>query len=83
MKPPSTVPDIGDWMTAAPLRDRAVTFIHISGEGFVAQAHSLPDKRVLCSQVGGTLLVAWNGRWKTDVRRVATDSLPPLVEILQ
>lgn len=59
---------VGEWLTTAPWRDRAVSLLLVEGSG-VSQAFTLTDKRVLAA-LPGCLLVLWTGQWKTEARIV-------------
>jgi hypothetical protein len=63
------VPDIGEWLTLAPLRERAVSLFKFDEHGY-RQAHDIEGKRLLASVESGDLFVLWTGRWRTDIRRV-------------
>ena len=80
----STLPPLGDWLDAAPWRDRKVSLLRIPSdpaEG-IEQAHTLTDKRALLGRSGGTVLALWTGQWRTDARMVTPDDLAALGRML-
>lgn len=78
-----TIEPVGDWLDLAPLRDRSVFLLYLHGAD-AHQAHTLPEKRVLLAtfEEGGTVLIGWTGRWRTDVRHVDATARTELAECL-
>lgn len=80
------IPDLGDWLTTAPWRDRAVSLIYISPDnGPLCQEHTLAGKRFLVgvAWAAGVLLVAWHGQRRTDVRIVTSEQLGAVADALK
>lgn len=67
MNTPEIAP-LGDWLDAAPWKDRAVSLLMpdgITGR----QATTLAEKRAaLTEPVPGPTFVLWTGKWRTDAR---------------
>jgi len=66
------IPHVGDWLSVAPWRDRSVSLIYISADRErMLQEHTLAGKRTIVAiDDPGTLLAAWHGQYRTDVRSV-------------
>jgi hypothetical protein len=82
------IPNVGSWLTEAPWRDRSVSLIRIDLYTLVAtQAHTLADKREMLTRSSHAsdrrvLLVAWTGKWRTDVRRIAHSDVQGILDAI-
>lgn len=65
---------VGEWLTTAPWRDRAVSLLLITHDD-VTQAATLGDKQAL-AQRDGRIVVLWTGKWWTEAR-IADDQEGP------
>lgn len=77
----SGVQTVGQWLTTAPWRDRAVSLLLVE-DGEVTQASTLADKRALLTCPYGALIVLWTGKWWTEARTVTTDEKAAIAALL-
>jgi len=80
MTTPTEVSTLGTWINDAPLRKSAVSLILTLGYT-VWQEHTLDGKRTLLEK-RGTLLVAWTGQYRTDVRLVTESERQALADAI-
>jgi hypothetical protein len=52
-----------------PYRERHVTFLRLSSDGYVTQGKGIAEKRAMLSQSASDdlLLAAWTGNYSTDI----------------
>lgn len=74
------LPPIGDWIDAAPWRTRSVSFLLITDTSAL-EAHDLPDKRRMLTDLPGMRVAVWHGKHYSTSRRIATaDDLLAVLE---
>lgn len=73
----------GDWISAAPLRTRAVSLIHVPEGGEPTQANDLSGKRAILELTSGMTLVLWTGKYHTIARRLTGDERRQVTEALR
>lgn len=77
----STIQTVGEWLTTAPWRDRAVSLLLVE-DGEVTQASTLAEKQALLRCPYGTVIVLWTGKWRTEARTVTTDEKSAIASLL-
>lgn len=70
---PTEIIDILDWHDIAPWRRPSVFLLLVPEVGIPVQSHDVSGKRALSLREDGTLMVGWNGQYRTDVRIVTDD----------
>lgn len=72
---------LGNWLTEAPWKNAGVSLIDFAAG---VQEHTLSGKRAMVADYGGggALHVAWTGKYRTDIRRIAPDEVPKVAEHL-
>ena len=82
------IPTIGDWLDAAPWRDRATHLIAVGHQGHL-EATTLAEKEAVLRQHAGWqygafdfLIATWHGRWTTSAREVTTDDAVAILDKL-
>lgn len=77
----NTIQTVGEWLTTAPWRDRAVSLLLVE-DGEITQASTLAEKQALLRCPYGTLVVLWTGKWRTEARTVSSDERAAIVALL-